>query len=160
MLDSTAALYTGNATWWNNTDPNSTVVTLGNGSGTNSSSAMIAYCFHSVESFSKFGSYVGNGSANGPFVYTGFRPAFVLYKRATGGTGNWILYDNKREGYNGDNPALYPNLTLEESISGASIDLLSNGFKILNPNTDHNASGSTYIYMAFAEAPFKNAVAR
>ena len=155
VLNSTSASTSTGA--WASTSPTSTVFTAGT---TFSGAETIAYCFHSVDGFSKFGSYVGNGSTNGPFVYTGFKPAFVLYKRATGGTGNWILYDNKREGYNGDNPALYPNLTLEESISGASIDLLSNGFKILNPNTDHNASGSTYIYMAFAEAPFKNAVAR
>jgi hypothetical protein len=119
----------------------------------------IAYCFAEVEGFSKFGSYVGNGSTDGPFVYTSFKPALVLYKRAVGGTGNWILADNEREGYNGDNPALYPNLNLEESI-GTSIDLLANGFKILNSASDHNASGSTYIYMAFAEHPFKEALAR
>jgi len=121
--------------------------------------SFVMYSFHSVEGFSKFGSYVGNGSADGPFVYTGFKPSLVLYKRAIGGTGNWILADNEREGYNGDNPALYPNLSLEESI-GTSIDLFANGFKILNSASDHNASGSTYIYMAFAEHPFKEALAR
>jgi len=141
--------------FWNNTSPTSSVFTSYGSAG----DPHIAYCFAEVEGFSKIGTYVGNGSADGPFVYTGFKPAFVLYKRAIGGTGNWILADNKREGYNGDNPALYPNLDLAES-SGTSIDLLSNGFKILNPNTDHNASGSTYIYMAFAESPFKNSVAR
>jgi len=121
----------------------------------------ISYVFAPKEGFSKFGLYVGNGSTNGPFVYTGFRPAFVIYKRAIGGTGNWNLADNKREGYNWDNPALYPNLTNAES-SGSSLDLLSNGFKINNAvaGSNHNASGSTYIYMAFAEAPFKEALAR
>ena len=158
LLDSTAALYTGNATWWNNTDPNSTVVTLGNGSGTNSSSAMIAYCFHSVESFSKFGSYVGNGSANGPFVYTGFRPAFVMIKR-TDSSDEWAMHDSARPSYNPANLRLLANGSGAE-LSTQPIDLTANGFKVRSTAPSHNASGGTYIYMAFAEAPFKNAVAR
>ena len=85
----------------------------------------------------------------------------MLYKRATGGTGNWNIADNMREGYNWDNPSLYPNLSNAES-GGSSLDILSNGFKINNAvaGSDHNASGSTYIYMAFAEHPFKEALAR
>ena len=160
-LSATDAATTETAAW-NSTSPTSTVLSLGTSNGTNgSSNNFIAYCFHSVESFSKIGSFVGNGSANGPFVYTGFKVAFIMYKRATGGTGNWIISDNMREGYNWDNPALYANLILEES-SGSSLDILSNGFKINNAvaGSDHNANGSTYIYMAFAEHPFNYATGR
>jgi hypothetical protein len=145
---------------WNDTAPTSTLFTIGNSARVNeSASSHIAYCFHSVEGFSKFGSYVGNGSADGPFVYTGFKPAFIMYKLAIGGTGNWIISDNMREGYNWDNPSLYPNLTNIES-NASSLDILCNGFKINGTGSSHNASGSTYIYMAFAEHPFKEALAR
>ena len=122
---------------------------------------IIAYCFHSVEGFSKFGKYVGNGSStNGPFVYTGtgFKPAFVMVKR-TDSTSNWTIIDNEREGYNVDNDPLYPNLSNAEGTADL-FDMLSNGFKCRATDTSINASGGTYIYMAFAEHPFKSALAR
>ena len=123
-----------------------------------SGSDYIAYCFHSVEGYSKVGSYTGNGNADGTFVYTGFRPAFVLLK-VSSTTNNWFIYDNKREGYNQENDTLSPNLTAVEDNS-YKLDLLSNGFKIRGSQNAHNQSGQTFIYLAFAEAPFKFANAR
>lgn len=144
-------------------DPTSTVFTVGQatgGSRTNDTGTYIAYCFHSVEGFSKFGSYTGNGSTDGPFVYTGFRPAYVMIKK-TSGTGNWLVYDNKRGAYNLNGSYLYANTASVESTSSTvGYDFLSNGFKTRNTYNDGNVSGETYIYMAFAEMPFKYANAR
>jgi hypothetical protein len=120
---------------------------------------MIAYCFHSVEGFSKFGSYTGNGSTDGPFVYTGFRPAFVVTKRTDASGNSWRLWDNER-GFNGNIGYLYPNLSNAEATGEGLLDILSNGFKVRTTSTDQNASGGTYIYMAFAENPFKYSNAR
>jgi hypothetical protein len=114
---------------------------------------MIAYCFADVKGFSKFGSYTGNGSTDGTFVYTGFKPAWVVAKR-TSGTGSWRMWDNKREGYNGDNAFLYANLTNAEESDGTLVDFCSQGFKWRGSSADMNGSGSSYIYMAFAENPF------
>jgi hypothetical protein len=134
-----------------------------NSASINSSSySYVMYSFHSVEGFSKFGSYVGNGSStNGPFVYTGFRPAFVLVKR-TDSTANWNIWDKQRSIYNPANDLLQPDSSAAEyvNLTAWDIDLVSNGFKVRGTNQQVNASGGTYIYMAFAEAPFKNAVAR
>jgi hypothetical protein len=114
----------------------------------------VAYCFAEKQGFSKFGSYVGNGSNSGPFIYTGFRPAFVMIKR-TDSTGGWTIYDNKR-GYNGNNYELFPHSS-EAEYTGTSFfeaDILSNGFKLRLTDGQINASGGSYIYMAFAENPF------
>jgi len=119
-----------------------------NASGAN----MLAYCFADVKGYSKFGKYTGNGSSDGTFVYTGFRPAFVIVKR-TDSTGNWGIYDNKRLGYNVDNNPLYADVSDAEGTSDVR-DLLSNGFKQRNTGGGDNASGGTFIYMAFAENPF------
>jgi len=146
------------------TAPSSSVIYVNHTefAGTNvGSNNYIAYAFHSVEGFSKIGAYVGNGLADGPFVYTGFRPAFILIKR-TDDVASWHLFDNKRSGYNEKNDFLLANLT-DAEYSGTTyprFNLLSNGFKAINNSTNTNASGGTYIYMAFAEAPFKNALAR
>ena len=118
-----------------------------NGSGDN----IIAYCFAEKTGYSKFGIYTGNGNANGTFVYTGFKPAFVIFKRSSG-TGNWQLIDNKRLGYNVENRTFYPNSNVAEQDEDDA-DILSNGFKLRGSGTDGNGSGSTYIYMAFAEEP-------
>ena len=148
---------------WNDTSPTSTVFSVGDASDQGdrevnlNDEAYIAYCFHSVEGYSKVGSYTGGGS-NLPFVYTGFRPAFVLLK-VSSTTNNWFIYDNKREGYNQENDTLSPNLTAIEDDS-YKLDLLSNGFKIRGTNNAHNQSGQTFIYLAFAEQPFKFANAR
>jgi len=113
----------------------------------------IAYCFAEKKGFSKFGSYTGNGSASdGTFVYTGFKPAFVMIKRYNASGHDWILIDNKRVGYNADNNTLLPNSSSAED-TGNRIDILSNGFKNYNANGSENENGGTYIYMAFAESP-------
>ena len=112
----------------------------------------IAYCFSEKKGFSKFGSYTGNGSSNGTFVYTGFKPAFVMVK-STGAGANWLMQDNKRLGYNPSNSELYANLTNAEGTFDRA-DLLSNGFKPRINSGENNSSGVTYIYMAFAENPF------
>jgi hypothetical protein len=136
------------------------VFTLGSSSVDNgSTNEHIAYCFHSVEGFSKFGSYTGNGSADGTFVYTGFRPAFVMIK-ASSTTGNWQIIDDQRLGYNIDNKLLYPNLSAVESTSGVTADMLSNGFKLRSTAGSLNGSNVTLIYAAFAENPFKYSNAR
>jgi hypothetical protein len=114
---------------------------------------MVAFSFTSVEGYSAFGSYTGNGVTDGPFVYTGFRPAFVLYKR-TDSTSDWYLDDYRRDGYNFANKNLYANLSATES-SGAFTDFLSNGFKLQTSSSLRNAASGTYIYAAFAEHPFQ-----
>ena len=135
------------------TAPTSTVFTVGNDNAVNGSSdGIISYCFHSVKGYSKFGSYTGNGNADGTFVYTGFKPSFVMSKRTDSAGNSWRMFDNKREGYNGSMGIIHANLSDAESIA-STIDFLSNGFKIRATTTDQNASGATYIYMAFAEEP-------
>jgi hypothetical protein len=139
--------------YMNNTAPTSTLFSVGVADNTNKSgSPQIAYCFADVKGFSKFGSYTGNGSTDGPFVYTGFKPAFVIAKNATTGATSWEMADNKRALFNVNNK------TLKADTSGAEqtynfIDFLSNGFK-LRYSSDSNTSGNTIIYMAFAENPF------
>ena len=138
---------------WNDTTPTSTVFTVGNdGDLNNNDEDYIAYIIANVQGYSKIGNYTGNGNADGPFTYLGFKPAFIMIKR-TDVAKNWYINDNLRDGYNNDNPYLSPNLTAAET-GGTEIDLLSNGFKITASGTGHNASGGTYIYMAFAENPF------
>ena len=131
------------------------------GSGTNNTNQSgvdyIAYCFTSVDGYSKFGSYTGNASADGPFVYTGFRPAFVLVK-STQSTNQWYIYDTKRDLYNPEQSLLIPNSSGAE-FAWQHVDFLSNGFKIKSDNWDWNYPGKI-IYMAFAEMPFKYANAR
>jgi len=116
-------------------------------------STYVAYCFAEKQGFSKFGSYIGNGNDDGPFVYTGFKPAFLLMKR-TDSTGNWVNIDNKRDPSNVSKHRMFQNLTNSDNTTRNYIDLLSNGFKMRNTDVDHNASGATIIYMAFAENPF------
>ena len=121
-----------------------------NGNG----NSIIAYCFNDVQGYSKFGSYTGNGNANGTFVYTGFKPAFIMIKETTN-SGNWTLYDNKRAGFNSKSTFLYANTNAAEDTSNTIwLDMLSNGFKILESNNLVNRSGGNYIYMTFAENPF------
>jgi len=141
---------------WNNTAPSSTVVTLGNSgiSNNGSGTTMIMYCFAEVKGFSKFGSYTGNGSTDGTFVYTGFKPAFVLYK-VSSTTDSWMIMDNKRDIFNQVINQLEPNVNNAAVDNTArAMDFLSNGFKFRSTNTQNNQSGATYIYMAFAENPF------
>ena len=139
------------------TDPTSTVFSVGTSVNANASGAnIIAYCFAEVKGYSKFGSYVGNGSAtNGTFVYLGFRPAFVLWKRTQDSGYDWDIYDTARDTHNVAFKELLANGNGAESDGTTlSLDILSNGFKLRTNNNNGNASGKTYIYMAFAENPF------
>jgi hypothetical protein len=152
-LNQTTAQETGTP-MWNDTAPTSSVFSLGSYHNSNGPSEnMIAYCFAEKKGYSKFGSYIGSGTADGTFVYTGFRPAFILAKR-TDAVDNWVMYDNRRSGYNPQNDRLYPNGNFaEEGTTDKMFDMLSNGFKARATWTTINASGGNYIYMAFAEHP-------
>jgi len=155
FLESTAAA--DNA---GETAPTSSVINVWNGTEEGASgNNYVAYCFAEVEGYSKFGSYTGNGSADGPFVYLGFRPAFVMVKR-TDAADEWAISDGKRNPYNVNNLALFANRSNAESGSQNIADFTSNGFKIRGAPSWSNTSGGTYIYMAFAENPFKNSLAR
>ena len=139
---------------WNNTSPTSSVFSLGTATVINASGEnYIAYCFAEKKGFSKFGSYTGNGSTDGTFVYTGMRPAFVMIKRTD--TANvWHMIDNKRNTFNTVDKVLFAEDSSAEATSGSNqVDFLSNGFKARNSGSQINASGGTYIYMAFAEEP-------
>ena len=140
-------------THWNDTAPTSSVFTVGTGSVVNrNSSTYVYYLFSEKKGFSRFGSYPGNGNANGTFVYTGFKPAFVLLRR-TDAARDWLLHDSKRSPFNqAVAKILKPNTTAADSDTG-NIDILSNGFKLLSTGSNSNASGGTYIYIAFAENP-------
>jgi hypothetical protein len=141
---------------WNDTTPTSSVFTLGTNAGTNGSANMIAYCFAEKAGYSKMGMYKGTGSTNGTFVYTGFKPAFVIFKRSDGGSENWFVLDNKRDdGMNPRNSYLMPNSNSAEDANNSTVntDFLSNGFKLRATTGALNGSGNTYIYMAFAKAP-------
>jgi len=161
FLDLTNAQASDSA--WNSTAPTSSVFSIGptGYSVNNSSATYVAYCFASVVGYSAFGSYLGNGSADGPFVYTGFRPKFIMIKGSTFAS-NWFIQDNLRNGYNvNDGVALRPNLTnIEDGTTTYNLDILSNGFKLRSSAADSNTSGERFIYMAFAETPFKYANAR
>jgi hypothetical protein len=141
--------------------PTSTVFSTPYISGANiNANNYVAYCFAAVAGYSAFGSYTGNGSADGPFVFTGFRPRFVLIKR-TDSTGNWLIWDTTRNTYNLTDLPLYPNLSNSEASEPTrAIDILSNGFKLRSTGTDVNASSGNYIIYAAAENPFKYALAR
>ena len=158
LLNSTATEDNRNTQFLNETSPSSTLITLGDWNESNAGSNYVAYAFHSVEGYSKIGSYTANANADGPFVYTGFQPAWLIIK-AKNGTQNWNIYDNTRRTVNGNDIELYADLTAVEYDSGRDIDFLSNGFKLRTVN-HMNVSGQENIYMAFAEAPFKYANAK
>jgi len=140
---------------WNDTSPTSTVFSLGSGSATNGSSrTIVAYCFAEKQGYSKFGSFTGNGNADGPFVYTGFKPAWLMYKEDES-AGGWGIWDNKRVTYNPINIRLLANTNAADDTSNDNRqDFLSNGFKVRNTSGGFNESGRKIIYMAFAEHPF------
>jgi hypothetical protein len=139
----------------------STVIGVRPSSFVNASQNVIMYAFAEVAGYSKFGSYTGNGSTDGPFVYTGMRPAWILFKLSSSAGGNWFLFDSKRSTYNVVNNLLYPNASNAEYTAGSGyVDLTSNGFKIRTTSGDMNTNGSTYIYACFAENPFKYSLAR
>ena len=145
---------------WNRTAFTSTVFTLGDGQAgdwtgrTNRSGyTMVAYCFAEIKGYSKMGSYTGNGNADGPFIYTGFKPAWLLFKQTNASGENWRIFDNKRSPFNQVDDHLFASSNSAENDE-TGCDFLSNGFKWKNSDTHQNGSGATYIYMAFAEHPF------
>ena len=148
-LDTNSAISTNNTAFpWN---PQANTFGVSTDAATNASgSTYVAYCFADVQGYSKMGGYVGNGNTDGTFVYTGFKPAFVMIKSRGG--DNWRILDNKRLGYNANNSLLFPNITQAESALTWH-DLLSNGFKLRTTDSGDNTNGENYIYMAFAEAP-------
>jgi hypothetical protein len=161
LLPNTTAASAASAAPWNNTAPTSSVFTVGTSAASNESgSNMIAYLWAPVAGFSKFGSYSGNGSADGTFVYLGFRPKWVMVKRFDAATFDWVVLDSSRGQINVNNLSLLMNGTPAEVTGTYSQDFLSNGFKMRDSGGGQNASGGTYIYAAFAENPFKYALAR
>ena len=155
------AAYTS-STYWNNTSPTASVFTIGT-IPSQSGWTYIAYCWAAVPGYSAFGRYTGNGSTDGPFIYTGFRPRFLMIKRTDTAGNNWVILDTSRDTYNAAGLYLYPNLSSAQDDYRAStgpIDILSNGLKQRSTLSNVNASGGTYIYAAFAENPLKYANAR
>jgi hypothetical protein len=152
ILNATDAFSTAFSTIWNNTDPTSSVFSVGTANTSNNlNSNYIAYCFAEKQGYSKFGSYTGNGNADGTFVYTGFKPAFLIAKKSST-TSSWGIFDNKRTPYNVMDLRLLANTSgADDQSSDNNIDFLSNGFKFRS-SAGWNAS-ATYIYMAFAEQP-------
>ena len=150
-----------NSTYWNNTSPTSTTFSLGSEGTVNGLLATyVAYCWTPIAGYSAFGSVTGNGSADGPMIYTGFKPRFILYKR-TDSTSDWRIWDTARTPYNAMSSVLYPDVSdAEFTATSQDFDALSNGFKIRNSSAAMNASGGTYIYAAFASNPFKNSLAQ
>jgi hypothetical protein len=161
LLNSSAAKASYSTLWYQ--VPDSSKFYIGStGTGLNAGTdKMVAYCWTPIAGYSAFGSYTGNGSSDGTFVYTGFRPKFVMMKRSTG-VGNWFIYDTARSTYNLASLFLYANLSdAEVSDTANGIDILSNGFKLrVIGNYNPNTNGETFIYMAFAETPFRNSLAR
>jgi hypothetical protein len=140
----------------------STTLTLGNSDDVNGGSGgtYVAYCFTAVAGYSSIGSWTGNGSTDGTFVYTGFRPRYIMYKRTNASGDDWVIMDTARDPSNVATQELYADLSLAEGTAANNIDILSNGFKARRTQSSINASGGNYIYIAFAESPFKNALAR
>jgi hypothetical protein len=143
---------------WNDTAPTSSVFSVGTDNGVNQSSEKyIGYLFAEKKGYSKFGSYTGNGNAEGPFIHLGFRPAWLLVRNKTSGSENWAIYDNKRDSFNTVFNASFPNRSNADGTNATqNLDFLSNGFKCKSAEGRFNASGNTMIYMAFAESPFVN----
>jgi hypothetical protein len=152
------AMETTDNTAWNGGSPtfNNNVFSLGSLNRTNSAQQMVAYCFSEIAGYSKFGSYIGNGAANGPFVYLGFRPRFLMIK-ASSAAGSWGMVDTSRDTFNLSTKGLYADLSDAEDITRA-IDILSNGFKLRSATANNLVA--TYIYAAFAENPFNYSLAR
>jgi hypothetical protein len=155
-LNATNAVATFN--FWQNTAPTSSVFSQGSW---DSGNTKVAYCWAAVPGYSAFGSYTGNGSADGPFQYLGFRPRFIMFKK-TSSTSNWAMFDSSRDSYNVASRDILADLSASEyNDASNNVDFLSNGFKLRSSTADNNnASGATYVYMAFAECPTKFANAR
>lgn len=154
-LNNTAAEADDTNVWGTSASFDSLTFTVGTWNGSNANATdYIAYCWSEIKGYSKFGKYIGNGSADGTFVYTGFKPAFVMIRRTSTGD-NWVIKDSIRDPYNVADKRIYPNqAAVEDTSVNGTIDILSNGFKNRSSNDLLNQSGDTYIYMAFAENPF------
>jgi hypothetical protein len=149
------------ASVWNGSYPTSTVFYVGtSGAANGNGTTYVAYLFSEVAGFSRFGSYTGNGSADGPFVYCGFLPRWIMVKVVAGGTGNWVIHDVVRDPINVADKVLYPNLQITDGTGTRFVDILSNGFKIRGTDGDQNTNGNTYVFAAFAQNPFKYSLAR
>jgi hypothetical protein len=156
LLNSTSAKQTA-SNRWNNTAPTSSVFTVGNGGGVNSSTKnYVAYLFNNVEGYSKFGSYTGSGNTDGPYIYTGHKSQWLLIKNVEQAGGQWFIYDVKRETFNPLNSSLFAESSQAETSNNSAldIDILSNGWKIRNTGSGFNNSGIKYIYASFASNPF------
>jgi hypothetical protein len=154
QLNSNSALATSGGDMWGSALPTSSVVGLSAGNSSPASENFVLYCFHSVKGYSKIGKYTGNGSTDGTFVYTGFKPAWLLTKRLDSSTsGNWNVSDNKRDPSNVVTQIIFADSSQAELTASNVYDYYSNGFKVRESGAGTNASGSTYIFMAFAEAP-------
>ena len=153
FLEQTSAATTSNTAYFNGTDPTTSVFSIGSSTNvTNSGDEFIAYCFAEKTGYSKFGSYTGNGSSSSPtFIYTGFKPKFVIVK-CTNEADEWFMHDDKRDGYNDDNEYLFASVTNVEGTNTNRIRLLSNGFSVPTTDKSHNKSGNSYIYMAFGQS--------
>ena len=151
------AFYASNGYWGTIDDTN--VTFQDNGNTASSGEEVFAWCFAAKEGFSKFGTYIGNGDADGAFIYTGFRPAFIMIKSTTVAGQYWVIKDTRRDPINPATRSLYWNVADAEG-TGILLDILSNGFKPRTSGNNHNKAGGTYTYMAFAEMPFKYALAR
>jgi len=153
ILDGTSAYNSSTSTLVNTV--NSTIFNVGTDFSVNGGYPIVAWCWAEKQGYSKFSSYKGNGNADGPFVYTGFQPAFILFKKSSDAGDNWMMYDHKRPGYNVTDEALHPNSAVGEyDNANANLDILSNGFKLRSSFGWVNQSSHTYMYMAFAKHPF------
>ena len=161
IVISSAAATVDDATYWNDTAPTSSVFTVNTVHNVNANGEKyVAYVFAEVDGYSQFGGYTGNGSADGPMVFTGFSPAWVMIKCSSNGSTNWFILDNKRDVNNEVLKDLTANTSAEEADNSNFLDFLSNGFKLRTTGAAVNGAGRTMIYMAFAEAPFKYANAK
>ena len=152
----TTAAVIGNAAAWGGVEPTSTVLT--HGSGLVNQGSCILYAWAEIEGYSKFGSYTGNNSADGPFAYCGFKPAWVMVRRTA--SENWAIIDSSRSSSNPADLFLRPDESASDASSAAKMDFLSNGFKLRGTDTKSNSNGDTYIFAAFAESPFQTANAK
>jgi hypothetical protein len=161
FLNSTSAFSSPETTYWNATSPTSTVFSVGTNAAVNASGGTyVAYVFAPVEGYCSIGRYTGNGSADGTFAYTGFRPRYIMIKNRDAAGFDWILMDTSRDPSNVATQELYADLSIAEGTAANNLDILSNGFKIRRNNAAVNTDGGAYMYIAFAENPFKNALAR
>ena len=153
QLNNTVAYNTSGTTLMN-VAATSSVFSVSTDWSVNGNYPFVAWCWAEKQGYSKFGTYTGNGNADGPFVYLGFKPAFLIMKETSSAGGNWVMFDNKRDPHNVTKHRLFPNLENADNTTRNYIDFLSNGFKLRDTDADHNQSGETMLYMAFAENPF------